>query len=320
MRLPAMPVKNYSKNLIAIEHDTSQNKDMTIKNNCPHVPDQKDPHFSCAYSSGRGIIGFQQMVLTYYHQYGRDMPWRITRDPYHILVSEIMLQQTQVERVTKKFPEFIRAFPDFTSLASASLADILAVWQGMGYNRRAVALQKCAIRVVTEYHGNLPDSAEILSTFPGIGRATAGSIAAFAFNVPVVFIETNIRRVYIHFFFPHAMTIGDDKIYPLVEQTLFRENPRVWYWALMDLGAALKKTGINPNRRSAHYSRQSPFEGSDRKIRGRILKILLEEHILDEEEFCVRLSEDHRRVTRILQALESEEFIRRTESGYILKN
>ena len=164
------------------------------------------------------------------------------------------------------------------------------------------------------------DNVEILATFPGIGRATAASIAAFAFNVPVAFIETNIRRVYIHFFFPHSLTIGDDKIYPLVEQTLFRENPRIWYWALMDLGTALKKTGINPNRRSAHYSRQSPFEGSDRKIRGRILKILLEEHVVGEEEFCIRLSEDHSRVTRIIQALESEGFIRHIENGYTLKN
>lgn len=293
---------------------------MPVKNTYQHFLDQQEPHFSCDDSSGRGIPEFQQMVLTYYDQHGRDMPWRKTSDPYHILVSEIMLQQTQVERVMKKFPEFIRAFPDFTSLASSSLADILAVWQGMGYNRRAVALQKCAIRIIAEYQGNLPDNVEILATFPGIGRATAASIAAFAFNVPVVFIETNIRRVYIHFFFPHSLIVGDDKIYPLVEQTLFRENPRTWYWALMDLGAALKKTGINPNRRSAHYYRQSPFEGSDRKIRGRILKMLLEEHVLEEDEFLIRLSEDHCRITRILRALESEGFIQHLENGYTLKN
>ena len=293
---------------------------MPIKTTYQHVLDQQSPHFSCNDSSGQGISEFQQMVLTYYDRHGRDMPWRNTRNPYHILVSEIMLQQTQVERVMKKFPEFIRAFPDFTSLASASLADILAVWQGMGYNRRAVALQKCAIRIITEYQGDLPDNGEILATFPGIGRATAASIAAFAFDLPVVFIETNIRRVFIHFFFLPSQTVGDDKIYPLVEQTLYRENPRIWYWALMDLGAALKKTCINPNRRSAHYSRQSPFEGSDRRIRGIILKILLKEHVLEEEEFFIRLSEDQCRVTRILRALESEGFIQNTDSGYILKN
>ena len=127
------------------------------------------------------------MVLSHYERHGRDMPWRNTTDPYQILVSEIMLQQTQVERVTKKFSEFIRAFPDFSALASAPLAEILAVWQGMGYNRRAIALQKCAIRVVNEYKGILPSDVEILSTFPGIGRATASSIAAFAFNLPGCF-------------------------------------------------------------------------------------------------------------------------------------
>ena len=248
------------------------------------------------------------------------MPWRETTDPYHILVSEIMLQQTQVERVLKKFPEFILAFPDFTALATAPLADILAVWQGMGYNRRAIALQKCAILVMKDYQGRLPEEVETLVTFPGIGRATAGSITAFAFNMPVVFIETNIRRVFIHFFFPGSATVGDAEILPLVEQTLYRNNPRVWYWALMDLGTSLKNTVSNPNRRSAHYSRQSSFHGSDRKIRGSILRILLEEHFMDDLDFVVRLGEDPGRVKRILVTLESEGFIQRTGDGYQLKN
>jgi A/G-specific adenine glycosylase len=248
------------------------------------------------------------------------MPWRETTDPYQILVSEIMLQQTQVERVLKKFPEFIRSFPDFGTLAAAPLADILAVWQGMGYNRRAIALQKCAIRVMQDYQGRVPDDSETLATFPGIGRATAGSIAAFAFNIPVVFIETNIRRVFIHFFFPASATVGDTEILPLVEQTLYRKNPRIWYWALMDLGASLKNSVSNPNRRSAHYSRQSPFIGSDRKIRGSILRILLEEHFMEDFDFGIRLGEDPVRVKKILVALESEGFIQQTDYGYQLKN
>ena len=160
------------------------------------------------------------MVLSHYEQYGRDMAWRNTTDPYQILVSEIMLQQTQVERVTAKFPEFIRAFPDFASLATAPLANVLTVWQGLGYNRRAIALQKCAIRVMNEYDGVLPADVDILATFPGIGRATASSIAAFAFNMPVVFIETNIRRVFIHFFFTDTDTVNDAEILPLVEKSI----------------------------------------------------------------------------------------------------
>ncbi len=268
-------------------------------------------------SSSPGIEEFQQMVLSHYDLYGRDLVWRNTTDPYHILVSEIMLQQTQVERVSKKFTEFICAFPDFSSLAAATLANVLTLWQGLGYNRRAIALQKCAIRVMNEYNGVLPDDVDILATFPGIGRATASSIAAFAFNMPVVFIETNIRRVFIHFFFAATENVSDADIIPLVEKALYRENPRVWYWALMDLGSALKKTVPNPNRRSLHYTKQSPFEGSDRKIRGTLLKILLKNQFLKEEEILGCVAEDPHRVLRILGALESDGFIERRDNGFV---
>ena len=275
-------------------------------------------HYSGYGSASEGIVDFQEMVLSHYDLYGRNLVWRNTSDPYHILVSEIMLQQTQVERVSKKFPEFICAFPNFSSLANATLTDILTVWQGLGYNRRAIALQKCAIRVVNDYNGTLPADVDILATFPGIGRATASSIAAFAFNMPVVFIETNIRRVFIHFFFAAGKNVSDADIMSLVEKALYRENPRVWYWALMDLGSALKKTVPNPNRRSLHYTRQSPFEGSDRKIRGRLLKILLQNQFLNEEEILGCIAEDPDRVRRILGALESDGFIERTENGFVL--
>jgi A/G-specific adenine glycosylase len=227
-----------------------------------------------------------------------------------------MLQQTQVERVTTKFPEFIHAFPDFAALAAAPLGNVLTVWQGMGYNRRAIALQKCAIRVMNEYEGILPPDVAILATFPGIGRATASSIAAFAFNMPVVFIETNIRRVFIHFFFTGTDTVSDADLLPLVEKALYRNNPRLWYWALMDLGSALKKTVANPNRRSVHYTKQSPFEGSDRKIRGALLKIVLKYQFLEEEEIIDRVAEDPHRVRRILSVLEAEGFIEHSGNGF----
>jgi A/G-specific adenine glycosylase len=275
------------------------------------------PQFSRGDNSSLGILAFQQMVLSHYDQYCRDMAWRNTTDPYQILVSEIMLQQTQVERVTTKFPEFIRAFPDFASLATAPLANVLNVWQGMGYNRRAIALQKCAVRVMNECNGLLPADVDILSTFPGIGRATASSIAAFAFNMPVVFIETNIRRVFIHFFFGDTDTVSDAEILPLVEQALYRNNPQVWYWALMDLGSALKKTVPNPNRRSVHYTRQSPFEGSDRKIRGALLKLLLKDQYLEEDEVVARFNEDPQRIRKILKTLELEGFIKFQDNKFI---
>jgi len=288
-----------------------------MKTSDQQILDQSGPQFSRDDSSSPGIPEFRQMVLLHYEQYGRDMIWRNTTDPYRILVSEIMLQQTQVERVTTKFPEFIRAFPDFASLATAPLEKVLTVWQGLGYNRRAIALQKCAIRVMNEYKGILPADVDILATFPGIGRATASSVAAFAFNMPVVFIETNIRRVFIHFFFTDTDTVSDAEILPLVKKAVYRENPRVWYWALMDLGTALKKTIPNPNRRSVHYTKQSPFKGSDRKIRGIILKSLLKHSFLEEAEIIGIVDEDPRRVQRILGALEAEGFITRRDSGFI---
>ena len=272
--------------------------------------------FSRKFNPDTGISEFQQRVLDYYSLHGRPMPWRDTTDPYKILVSEIMLQQTQVERVLIKYPAFLSAFPDFTSLAQAPLADILTVWQGMGYNRRAISLQKCAQRVVNEYNGILPADVETLATFPGIGRATASSICAFAFDLPVVFIETNIRRVFIHFFFSDADTVSDAKILPLVERALFNDNPRVWYWALMDIGTALKKTIANPNRRSTHYTKQSPFEGSDRRIRGRILALLLATPNLTVDEIIAPFTEDPDRILRIVKALENEGFIHCSKNRY----
>jgi A/G-specific adenine glycosylase len=279
-------------------------------------------YFGSKFSSDErfcpGIQEFQERVLSYYEEYGRDMPWRHTSDPYQILVSEIMLQQTQVERVILKFPEFITTFPNFSALATATLGDVLTAWQGMGYNRRAISLQKCAVRVLTEQNGILPADVDKLVTFPGIGRATASSIAAFAFNMPVVFIETNIRRVFIHFFFTGTETVSDSAILPLVEQTLYRTNPRIWYWALMDLGSALKKVVANPNRRSAHYTKQSPFEGSDRKIRGMIIRMILKTPEIMEEEFLCLPNADPARIKKILSSLESEGFLSRDNSRFFL--
>ena len=149
------------------------------------------------------IHTFQKVIWQYYHNYGRDLPWRRTRNPYRILVSEFMLQQTQVERVIPKYRAFLKQFPNFGALDRASLTEVLKAWQGLGYNRRALMLKKLAARIVEDYEGRLPADPKLLDELPGIGKGTAGAIAAFAFNIPVPFIETNIRRVYLHFFFPH---------------------------------------------------------------------------------------------------------------------
>lgn len=263
------------------------------------------------------IEDFGRMVLAFYAKNGRDLPWRHTTDPYCILVSEIMLQQTQVDRVIKKYPLFLEAFPDFSTLADAPLKDVLSVWQGMGYNRRAIALRECARRVCTEFAGNLPPRMETLVTLPGIGRATASSICVYAFNQPLVYIETNIRRVFIHHFFDERDVVTDAEILPAVKQALCGKDPRTWYNALMDYGTELKKTVPNPNRRSRHYTKQAAFEGSNRRIRGRILKILLEKGRMTRKAIHAALAEDTGRVDQLIQNLVDEGFI--TQSGRFME-
>jgi A/G-specific adenine glycosylase len=253
---------------------------------------------------------FRERVLDFYQRNGRhSLPWRKTTDPYHILVSEIMLQQTQVSRVMVKYPIFISAFPDIQSLADASLTEVLGVWKGMGYNRRAIALRDIAGIVVSGFSGVIPDNETVLSGFPGIGKATASSIVAFAFDRPVVFIETNIRRVYIHCFFRDRVLVSDREILPLITKTLDFEHPREWYYALMDYGSELGRNIPNPNRRSTHYHRQPAFEGSDRQLRGRILELLLRDNIMVKKDLLSCIGENPERVEGILGILAREGFV-----------
>ncbi len=179
------------------------------------------------------------------------MPWRFSPSPYRVLVSEIMLQQTGISRVMAKYGAFLRAFPSLRRLAQASVADVLAAWKGLGYNRRALALLKTA-RIICENHrGRVPRSLDELVALPGIGQATASAVLVYAFNMPVAFIETNVRRVFLHFFFPGETQVSDARILPLVESTMDRENPREWFYALMDYGTMLAAAGENANTRSA---------------------------------------------------------------------
>ncbi len=255
------------------------------------------------------IQEFKKIIGDYYKKNKRHLPWRNTKNPYNILVSEIMLQQTQVARVLIKYSQFIDKFPDFKTLSEASLADVLLVWQGMGYNRRAMYLKKIAEIVTTKFKGRMPSDTKILATFPGIGKTTAHSICAFAFNIPTIFIETNIRRVFIHSFFKDGQKINDKEILPLVETTLDPQNPREWYYALMDYGAMLVKKVENPNRRSKHYSKQSQFEGSTRQLRGKALRHLLQYGYIEEQAFP----------KAVLTQMEKEGFIREKKGKYIIR-
>ncbi|HPI92092.1 MAG TPA: A/G-specific adenine glycosylase [Deltaproteobacteria bacterium] len=262
--------------------------------------------------------GFIKVILGHHASHGRSLPWREDITPYRVLVSEFMLQQTQVERVLGKYSLFLQRFPDIHILAEASLRDILDLWQGLGYNRRAMNMWKTAQRVVDEHQGELPDAQDELVRLPGIGPATAGAIMAFAFNKPVVFIETNIRRVFIHSFFQDRTGVRDRELMPLVEATLDRNNPRRWYYALMDYGAMLGRQLPNPNLRSAHYTRQTPFEGSDRQVRGRILRGLLENGTLQAKNLSSHLEIDLDRLGRILSGLEKDGLVVREGKGYYL--
>lgn len=218
---------------------------------------------------------FINKVWAYYRKEGRyTLPWRKTKNPYCILVSEIMLQQTQVERVIPKYKSFLKKFPSFASLAGAPLGDVLRQWQGLGYNRRAKMLHECAKVISQKFRGVTPKSCKELVGLPGVGPYTAGAIMAFAYNEAVPIIETNIRTVFIHHFFHDDVDVPDSKIVQLTVRTLDMENPREWYYALMDYGAHLKKTIGNQNIRSKHYTKQSTFKNSDRQIRGAIIRIL----------------------------------------------
>lgn len=231
----------------------------------------------------------------------RDLPWRRTRDPYHIWLSEVMLQQTQVARVETRMPAWLERFPSVEALAEAPTSDVLEAWQGMGYNRRALAIKRAAQEIMKRYDGAFPRETKELVALPGIGPATAQGIRAFAFDLPGVYLETNVRTVFLHHFFPDVPAVPDRELTPLVEATCplapegiaartdgasgterfavpqdAEDTPRSWYYALLDYGAYLKKTLPNPSRRSAAYTRQSRFEGSRRQKRAEVVRMLLD--------------------------------------------
>ena len=217
----------------------------------------------------------KRVVYTHYAAHGRhDLPWRQTTDPYRILVSEVMLQQTQVSRVLNKYRLFLRHFPNTKRLANAPLAEVLQVWQGLGYNRRAKLLQQSAQVVTYERAGRWPKTDAELQCLPGVGPYTAGAVLAFAYGTAVPMVETNIRTVYLHHLFPRAQAVSEADILAAVDRTLDRTNPREWYWALMDYGSYLKQTRGNNIQRAASYKKQSPFAGSRRQIRGAVLRLL----------------------------------------------
>ena len=249
---------------------------------------------------------FAAQVWDHYRQHGRhDLPWRQTADPYHIMISEVMLQQTQVARVVPKYQEFLIKFPAIEKLAEARLAGVLRSWNGLGYNRRPKFLHQAA----QQLNGReFPRTSQELSALPGIGPNTAGAILAYAFNQPAVFVETNIRTVFIHHFFPQGDAVNDKAILQLIGQTIDRENPREWYWALMDYGSHLKQTVGNKSKQSKSYAKQSTFQGSRRQLRGQIIRYLAEQNCT-QQDLETRIQDS--RLAAVLNDLVNENLISR---------
>lgn len=266
------------------------------------------------------VADFQGLVYQFYHEQGRSLPWREGGDPnpYRVLVSEVMLQQTQVDRVIPKFTAFMEHFPDAQTLAKAPLPELLSAWQGLGYNRRALNLQRAARMIVDLWGGRLPDDPVLLLQLPGIGPYTAGAIAAFAFNRPEIFLETNIRAVLLHFFFPDQEGITDKELLPVAMAVLDRENPRNWYNALMDYGSDLKRRFSNPSRRSHHHTVQSRFEGSDRQVRGAILRLLLASPGMTAFALHKQLDVEAERFKRILVGMVKDGFLKQRGRKFLI--
>lgn len=264
--------------------------------------------------SNKTITKFQRKVFTFYENHKRKLPWRTTHDPYKILLSELMLQQTQVNRVITYYRAWIQKWPTIRHLATASRYEVLQAWMGLGYNTRAINLQKAAKRIVTEFEGNIIQAMEHCERIPGVGRYTSQAVLIFATNANRVTVDTNIRRIFIHEFnLPE--NISDKTLWELAERCLPKGRSRDWHNALMDYGAlhlTSQKTGIKPK------TRQPRFEGSDRQLRAHIIRMLLQN---DEPFVNIKktLSVDTIRLQRILEKLCSEEILSKKNNQYHLK-
>lgn len=267
---------------------------------------------------------FQKRIWDFYAKNRRDLPWRTREkkpsDPYAILVSEMMLQQTQAIRVIPKFLSFMKAFPTVQTLARATTQEVLKQWQGLGYNRRGLFLHKSAKEIVARFGGTVPSNPEELESLPGIGPYTARAILAFAYNVAHPFIETNIRSVYIHHFFEDsAEKITDKELLKVITDTLPKENAQEWYAALMDYGAHLKATLPNPSRRAKAHVKQTAFKGSVREVRGAIVRLVTEKGKISYTTLKKQLVQfDSERVEKAMEGLKKDKMIRVVKNNVLL--
>lgn len=271
----------------------------------------------------------QQTILLWYKQSGRQLPWRQTTDPYRILVSEMMLQQTQVDRVIPKYYCFLEKFPTVISLADAQTADVLKMWSGLGYNRRALYLQKCAQTIKEKHNGKFPETTEELLALPGLGKYTAAAVQSFANNKDIVVIDVNIERIFKRIFYGK---IGSAEA--IAQHVLPKNESRNWHNALMDIGSLFctaKKpkcdlcpakqfcaSANNKERIEATWKKKKvvPFKDSDRIVRGTILKLLTtqngqEKNAIYEQVLQQNIKREREKFEEILVQLEKDGLVRR---------
>ena len=252
------------------------------------------------------IKAMQKKILAWYGKNRRNLPWRYTTNPYHVLLSEIMLQQTQVGRVIGKYRLFTRKYSRIEDLANASTADLIKDWSGLGYNRRVIFLQKCAKVTVSEYNGQLPNVYEALLGLPGIGPYTAAAICSFAYNQEIPCIDTNIRRVLLHELSLPEST-SQKELYEMAKECIPKGKSRIWHNALMDYGAVVltaHKTGIKP------LGRQPRFAGSRRFYRGQVIKLLHAGKRVHIGTLKKALGKNENEIHSILSGLESDGLLR----------
>jgi len=265
------------------------------------------------------IAEFKETVLSHYRQAKRKFPWHYA-DPWGVTVSEFMLQQTRTERVIPYWENWMKLWPKPEALADASMETALRAWSGLGYNRRCRYLKESAAIIMSENGGRVPETPQALLALPGVGPYMSAAIACFAYNYPAVFIETNIRSAVIHCFFPDRNDVRDSEIIPILEAALNRKDPRTWHYALMDYGAFLKSTTTNPSRRSAHYTRQSPFNGSFRQARGKVIKALVSMGQCNAEELKLASGLEEQKLYEVLEKLKEEAFVAEDGGSYRIKD
>jgi A/G-specific adenine glycosylase len=264
--------------------------------------------------SSEHIMRFQKKVFLFYKKNKRDLPWRKTTDPYKILLSELMLQQTQVKRVVVYYEKWIARWPTIHTFASAALPEVLQMWMGLGYNTRAISLHKTAKKIVALFDGDVLRAMQQYKELPGIGKYTSHAVRIFSTNADLVTVDTNIRRIFIsEFDLPE--NISEHELWLLAEKCRPVGKSREWHNALMDYGAlylTAHKTGIRPT------TQQTQFEGSNRQIRAQILRHVLEKPMTGKE-LTQTLKIDQGRLGPILEKMINQHILMKKNNTYLLK-